>query len=410
MNKQALAYGVVRLVALCLVFIAGEVFASQPGSVLDRYFKHVQETLQNLADKKAPSRELLRTRSELVNGAGYWQPVRGRPGQAMGVVSFFQRKTPLGWDIKEVTMAGDLAVVKAHFDVPTFPDYPWRSESTLVKVGGQWLISSFSDLTRRPIAPGATIESVLEHYFRAARSAAESLYTGQLSKEEEQSVVVDFSFGAGYWVGQSGNRELPAGTLFSFFISQRPDSWEIESARIAGDYAEAVVHFRSKPRYGDEVTKSYTIEMSGLNGEWFLAGHRSSKSEPKEVKSTNIEAARPVGDNPVDMVSQQLEILKHPDARMENLFKASEPLWIDARQARRGLGRLIGMAMGMSGGLDNRPAWEIVGVDTELDRSEVTARAIWPDSYKAKLFSRVRFSLRSTENGWRLSDAQLLRD
>ncbi len=411
MNKPLRISGVSLLLSLLIVLVAGSTFAAQtpqPEVLLDQYIKHIQTTLKQLEAKNEPASERLKIHSDLINGVGFWQAVRGKPSRAMGLVNFFQRRTPSAWNIKPSTSTADSASIEVGFEVQSFPGYPWLTEFGLVKVAEQWQIASFRDLTIRPVVPGADIKTVLERYFRAASDTAESLYSGGLSKEEKQPKTMEFSFGAGYWVGQTRNMEMPAGTLFTFFITRHPKSWRIEPARVAGDYGEADVHFTSKPRHGDERIDTYTIELSRKNEEWFLAGHRSQKDEPEDSPKVVIADAIPIGEDPADITRQQLDILDQADAAMENLFKASEPLWIDVRKARRGLGRLVAMTVGMSGAGEQKPRWEVITTQTEDNHATVTVKAIWPDSAAVKPFNRLSFSLQNTEAGWRLTDAQLL--
>ncbi len=411
MNSRMKPGRALPILTMVLGLATGSLYAAQmaqPGAALDEYFKHVQATLKQLDDKTVSSSDKLKIRTDLINGVDYWQQVRGKPGRAMGLLSFFQRKTPNAWHFTQSAMTVGAATIKIDFHVESFSGHPWLTEFDLVQVDERWLLAAFRNLTVRPVAPGADIKTVLEHYFKATGDAVERMYSGQMTKEEKQIVTMEYGFGAGYWVGQTKNKDLPAGTLFSWFVSKRPKSWEIEPARVAGDYAEAVVHFTSKSRHGDEQVKTYTFELSRSNGEWFLASHRSQKDGPDESTQVVIADAVPGGETPADITRQQLDILGQADVAMENLFKASEPLWIDARKARRGLGRLVAMTMGMSGKGEQKPAWEIITTTTDGDQSTITVKAIWPDSAVVKPFSRLSFSLQNTEQGWRLSDAHLL--
>ena len=47
------------------------------------------------------------------------------------------------------------ANLTVNFNVPVFADAPWQTNFQLVRIDEQWKIKSFTDLTRRPIKPGA---------------------------------------------------------------------------------------------------------------------------------------------------------------------------------------------------------------------------------------------------------------
>jgi len=95
---------------------------------------------------------------------------------------------------------------------------------------------------------------------------------------------------------------------------------------------------------------------------------------------------------------------------MQDRVKVSEPLWLDTRNARRGIGRLIGMAMGLLGPGKSSPTWKYALVETDGSDAQVMVRAVWPQAKTIKLFSRIHFELKQTAAGWRLADAQILRN
>ncbi len=404
MNRtQSCYYLLWILLATKPVFATTSVDAKE---MLNRYFNHLQTRFILLEDENIPPAERLGIRTDLVNGKQFWLPVKGKPGRAFNLISFFQRTPPSSWEIRQLTAEPDQTSMAVDFSVDSFPGHPWRTRFELLKQNGRWLILSFNDLTKRPIPPGADIQSVLEHYLIAVQNATARIYSGELSREEKQKLTMKYGFGAGYWVGQSSRKDLPAGTLFSYLLSRRTFSWEIEPEKIAGDYAEAVVHIHSKPKFAAPIKKTYTIELSRLDKEWFLANHRSKKP-PTPAKPT-VKKADPSGQSPSDIVHLQLQLLQQDKARLTDLADASKPLWIKTRQARQGMGRLFGMAMGSNGG--KLPEWEVISTEDHGDKQLIMVKAIWSDQQTIRLFHRIQFSLTKTDNGWRLSDAQLLRN
>ncbi|MBT4521505.1 MAG: hypothetical protein HOC23_16010 [Halieaceae bacterium] len=383
--------------------------AAEPAATLDAYLKHVQSTLIRLEDKTTPADERLRARSALVNGSHYWLPVRGKPGRALPVVSLFQRKTPSGWRFLPAAVNDDSAVVNVHFKVMSFANHPWQTAFEMAFVNDRWQITSFEDITRRPVVPGANIEAVVDAYFKDVKSAVSRIYSGELSKEEKQSLTMEFGFGAGYWVGQMQNLDMPAGTMFTYFLTARPDSWEIEQSRIAGDYGETIVHFSSTPRHTDPVIKTYTLELSQVKGQWYLSRHRTAQPAIAKEETVNIAAIDPSGKAPLEMVQSQLDLLSKPGIQMSQLVEASEPLWVDARKSRSGLGRLVAMVFGLSGADNQPPTWTIIDSQVGDIEARATALANWPDPALQMPFEKVQFSLKKSAQGWRLFDAQLLR-
>ncbi len=219
---------------------------------------------------------------------------------------------------------------------------------------------------------------------------------------------MEYGFGGGYWSGQSGRKDLPAGTMFAYFVSTRPEAWEIELERVAGDYAEAVVWFTSTPRHGGEpVRKSFTIELNRDQGEWFLVSHRSQDSKPDAIPAPKPAAAISE-DGPGALVKAQLGLLGQKGVKMYDQVKVSEPLWLDTVQARRGMARLIGMAMGLLAPGKSPPTWKHAPAEIDGSDAQVTVQAVWPQAVTIKLFSRIRFSLKQTTAGWRLANAQIL--
>jgi hypothetical protein len=380
-----------------------------PENVLDQYFEQVRTTLGQLEDEGTPSRQKLKLRGKLVNGRGYWLQKHGQPGRAVNLVGFFYRKAPVAWSFIPLEGNEKSARITVDFKVESFPGHPWRTEFDLVRISKGWQIRSFKDITRRPLKPGADIKALLDGYLSTAMQAVQDIYSDKLSKEQKQATTMEYGFGAGYWTGQSGNKELPAGTMFTYLASSRPVAWEIGPERVAGAYAEAMVHFTSKPRHGDPIKKSYTFELTRDQGEWFITGHRSQK-----VKTDAAAPPAPTvthsGDGPGKQVRTQLELLGRKDATMQQLVKASEPLWLDTGRARRGMGRLIGMAMGMLGTEKSSPGWKYMPVELDGSNAHVIVQAVWPRELKVRVFSRIRFTLEQTAAGWRLADAQILRN
>ncbi len=381
----------------------------KPEGMLDAYLKQLQTTLKLLEDKNTTFKQRLKIRSDLVNGRGHWLQKHGQPGRAVNLVGFFYRKTPVAWSFTPVAGNNEFARITVDFSVDSFPDHPWSTEFDLVLLKDRWQIKSFKDLTRRPLPPGADIKTVLDSYLKNTRQAVEQLYSGKLDKLEKQATRMEYGFGAGYWIGQVKSKDLPAGTMFTYLLSARPDSWEIEPERIAGAYAEAVVHFTSKPRHRDPLKKSYTFELNKDRGEWFITGHRSQK-----VQADKTTAPKPTvvasGDGPEKLVQTQLGLLAKKGLKMQDLVKVSEPLWLDTGGARRGMGRLVGMAMGLLGTNRSSPIWKYAPAETDGKDAQVMVQAVWPQATTIKLFSRIRFSLKLTATGWRLADAQILRN
>jgi len=95
---------------------------------------------------------------------------------------------------------------------------------------------------------------------------------------------------------------------------------------------------------------------------------------------------------------------------MQDLVKVSEPLWLDTRNARRGMGRLIGMAMGFLGPGKSTPSWKYASTEIDGSDAQVMVQAVWPQAKTIMLYSRIHFSLKHTAVGWRLADAQILRN
>ncbi len=396
----------IRISLLLLLLIANSLYAATPVETLDSYFKHLQTRFSQLADDNIAAPGRLSIRTELVNGEQFWLPVKGKPGRAFNTISFFQRKAPSSWEYYSLESNREKASIAVHFNVASFPGYPWKTRFEMINRNDQWLILSFKDLTRRPVPPESDIEAVLEHFLSAVAKTTSRIYSGELTREEKQNLNMEYGFGAGYWVGQTARKDLPAGSLYSYLLAQRKFSWEIDPARIAGDYGEAIVHIHSKPKYAEPVKKTYTIELSRLDNEWFLTNHRTKKA-PVSARKT-VKKADPGGSAPSDVVLQQLQLLKIKGARLTDLADASKPLWVKTRQARQGMGRLFGMALGANGG--ELPKWDIVNTDELGNRQHIMVRAIWADQKAPRLFHRIKFSLTNTEDGWRLSDAQLLRN
>jgi len=400
---------VVQILPLLALFACSLAVAGSPQEMLGNYFLQLQSSLNKLDDKSVSSKERLKLRSALVNGRGAWIMKHGNPGRAANLVGLFYRKKPSAWSFTPKEIQGTYARLYVDFSMPELTGHPWRTEFDLVPVKGKWQIRSFTDITRRPLPLGSDIKTVLNGYFSAARKAAESLYSGKLGKEEKQAVNMVYGLGAGYWIGQLKRKDLPAGTMFTYFISVRPASWEIEQARIAGAYAEAKVHFASKPRHGAPVRKTYTFELNQDKGEWFIVGHRSKKKKsdskplPKPVLATN-------GTGPEELVKMQLDLLDKKDVKMQDLVKLSEPLWLDTKKARQGMGRLIGMAMGMLRSDKNSPTMEISDTTKNGTTAQVTVRAVWSKAVTIKLFSSIQFTLQQTAAGWRMANAQILRN
>jgi len=397
-------------ILLLLLFLTTIAAAdTKPESMLDEYLKQVQTTLAQLEDKGLSSKQRLKLRSNLVNGRGHWLQKHGQPGRAVNLVGFFYRKAPAAWTFTPVDENDKFSRITVDFSVESFPGHPWRTEFDLVLLKDKWQIRSFKDLTRRPVPPGADIKTVLDSYFTNTKQAVEQLYSGKLGKQKKQATRMEYGFGAGYWIGQAQRKDLPAGTMFSYLISARPGSWKIEPERIAGAYAEAVVHLTSKPRRGDPVKKSYTFELIQNQGEWFITGHRSQNVTPDKNASPKPTVVAS-GDGPEKLVRTQLDLLGQKGVKMQDLVKVSEPLWLDTRNARRGMGRLIGMAMGLLGPGKSSPTWKYALVETDGSDAQVMVRAVWPQAKTIKLFSRIHFELKQTAAGWRLADAQILRN
>jgi len=405
---RKLKTAVVFILLLLFIVVGRVTAATKPEEMLDRYFKQLQATLNQLEDKTTSPKQRLKLRSNLVNGRGHWLQKHGQPGRAVNLVGFFYRKAPMAWNFNPIDGNAKYARIMVDFSVDSFPGHPWRTEFDLVRIKESWQIRSFKDITRRPLRTGADIQTVLNSYFTAAKQAAESLYSGQLNKQEKQATTMEYGFGAGYWSGQSRRKVLPAGTMFAYFVSTRPEAWEVEPERIAGDYAEAVVWFTSRPRHGKPVKKSFTVELNRDQGEWFLVGHRSQDSKPDITPSPKPVAAISE-DGPDALVKAQLELLGKKGVKMHDMVKVSEPIWLDTRQARRGMGRLIGMGMGLLGPGKSSPTWKYVPAEIDGSDAQVTVQAVWPQAVSIKLFSRIRFSLKQTAAGWRLADAQILR-
>ncbi len=139
--------------------------ATKPEEMLDRYFKQLQTTLNQLEDKATSSRQRLKLRSNLINGRGHWLQKHGQPGRAVNLVGFFYRKVPVAWNFSPIDGNAKFARIMVNFSVDSFPGHPWRTEFDLVRIKESWQIRSFKDVTRRPLRPGAEIQTVLESYF-----------------------------------------------------------------------------------------------------------------------------------------------------------------------------------------------------------------------------------------------------
>jgi len=397
------------LILLSLMTIQAFAFSTtEPTKLVDDYLKYIQSSNVKLQAKENTPKEKLRLRSDLVNGKKFWLLQKGQPGRAFGVIQFFQRRTPQKWSIELSTIEGQTANIAVNFDVPVFEGSPWRTDFQLIRVDQQWKIKSFTDLTQRPIKPEANINQVLDTYFTVASNAVERLYSDQLDKDDKQFITSEYSFGAGFWTGQSKRKDLPAGTMFIFFTTKRPISWEIEDARIAGAYGEAAVNFTMKRRDGTSENRRFTFELIQLDKEWFITGHRSKKS----LKKVAVHQTTIISDNakPNEIVQLQIGLLNKQSGSLQELAKASESLWVDARNARRGMGRIIAVTKGFAAGSESGFSWKLADTQVTGDNAIVIIDAVWTKPPAMKMFTGMKLSLQNTVQGWRIDNTQLLRD
>lgn len=397
------------LILLSLMTVQAFAFSTtEPIKLVDDYLRYIQSSNVKLQAKENTPKEKLRLRSDLVNGKKFWLLQKGQPGRAFSVIQFFQRRAPKNWSIELSTIEGQTANILVNFDVPVFEGSPWRTDFQLIRVDKQWKIKSFTDLTQRPIKPEANINQVLDTYFTAASNAVERVYSDQLDKDEKQFITGEFSFGAGFWTGQSKRKDLPAGTMFIFFTTKRPISWEIEEARVAGAYGEAAVNFTMKRRDGTSESRRYTFELTQIDKEWFITGHRSKKS----IKKAGVHQATIIPDNakPNEIVQLQLALLNKQNISLQELAKASEGLWVDARIARRGMGRIIAVTKGFAVGSASGFSWKPADTQVTGDSAIVIIDAVWAKPPAMKMFTGMKLSLQNTVQGWRIDNAQLLRD
>lgn len=396
---------------MLLLLTANQTYAlptTDPAQVIEDYLHYIQLSTVKLSSKEASAKESLQLRADLVNGKKFWWLQKGKPGRAFNVIQFFHRRSPSNWNIQAPIIESSTVNIDVNFDVPVFVGSPWRTNFQLVQIDKQWKIKSFTDLTKRPIQPAASINQVLDSYFTTARGAVQRLYSEKLDKNEKQRITSELSFGAGFWTGQTKNKDFPAGTMFIFFSTQRPINWQIEKARIAGAYGEAVVNFSIKRRDGTSKNKRYTFELTQLDKDWFITGHRSKKNTKKEViEQVGAISAKAT---PNDIVQLQIALLAKQSSNLQNLAKASEPLWVDARNARRGMSRIIAVTKGFSAGSQTLFSWKVAQTKITADEAIVIIDAVWSKPPVIKMFTGMKLSLQKTVSGWRISNSELLRN
>ena len=163
-----------------------------------------------------------------------------------------------------------------------------------------------------------------------------------------------------------------------------------------------------KRRDGISENRRYTFELTQLDNEWFITGHRSKKG----IKKTVIPQATIISDNakPQEVVQHQLALLNKQDNSLQELAKASEPLWVDARNARRGMGRIISVTKGFASGAQNALSWNISNTEVTGDKATVILDAVWTKPPAIKMFTGMKVSLLNTLQGWRIANTQLLRN
>ncbi len=141
-------------------------------------------------------------------------------------------------------------------------------------------------------------------------------------------------------------RIAPVDLIAQLFM-HGPDGWVIEDLQISGDVARANINFGSVMNKASEPL-AYSFRLIKDGDTWKFFRFVNLQPKTPEAEKKEIEKQQAVGD-PVATTKAYLDLivdLYNPDnapkaaARLTDISKAIEPLWVDSREARRAAGQL----------------------------------------------------------------------
>jgi len=337
----------------------------------------------------------------------YW--LKGIQGNHVSVARFFLLHAADNWVFEKKQSAGDYAAIEVHFNTATY-NKPWRTRFELAKVGSDWKITDYEDLTIRPFddsnaGPGELVEA----YLNTMQAVIQD--NQKFNPNNEQHRTRFYQSGAGFWSG-TAIRALP---LYLWLKQQNPQQPVIDSVVEQESGNTVTVRFARTKRQDQPVFIKLTVAKEQRR--LYITSYENvavseQQAELAKIKAEAIEAVTATTVSTLtaeDLVRSQLEILQQAGPGMaqvmSQVIELSEPLWVSSKMARASLGRLIAIFTGLASSSAN-PEWKF-----ESSGTTIIARPVNADQLGAfsALLKGIEFTHVQQEGAWKLSSATAFR-
>jgi len=261
-------------------------------------------------------------------------------------------------------------------------------------------------------AAGDAAEEVVAAYIQAAVDTVDEIYASGVDALERSTLIGQAGLHE-YWVTsrETTIQGRDSGSAFAALLGFRPDDWELGDFRQAGEFGEIEVTFaRTRTfRSGEQSTSSKALVYELVQSEdgWRIAAYRRIEEPDAEVEDWDERAAAveapDAGTGPEELVTAQLELLQGlPPQALRSAGEKSAHLWQETREARQGLGRVIGMMTAISGMVTGPLEWRINVQEQGPDSATVGAEVV---SDQPLAFRGLVFTVKKTGDRWLLATA-----